>query len=90
MYIKLKSERISLKKRILTLHSFQALPMQKLLKRWGYVLKSLSQLDLKQATGLIKNGGVPTIEADTHTLSGMLEALLDYLMGCDNFDKNKI
>jgi len=42
------------------------------------------------SNALRKNGIRPTIEADVHTLSGMLEALLDYLVECgEHFDKNK-
>ncbi len=41
------------------------------------------------SNGLLKNGIAPTIEAENHTISGMLEALLDYLIGCESHGKNK-
>jgi uroporphyrinogen-III synthase len=59
-------------------------------KKMGLNAKIIVSIGPETSNGLTKNGINPTIEADTHTLSGMLEALLDYLIGCDNFDKNKI
>ncbi|KYC52119.1 MAG: Uroporphyrinogen-III C-methyltransferase [Candidatus Methanofastidiosum methylothiophilum] len=59
-------------------------------KKMGLNAKIIVSIGPETSNGLTKNGINPTIEADNHTLSGMLEALLDYLIGCDNFDKNKI
>jgi len=58
-------------------------------KKKGLKAEIIVSIGPETSNALIKNGINPTIEADTHTLSGMLEALLDYLIGCDNFDKNK-
>ncbi len=58
-------------------------------KKKGLKAETIVSIGPETSNALIKNGINPTIEADTHTLSGMLEALLDYLIGCDNFDKNK-
>jgi len=58
-------------------------------KKKGLKAEIIVSIGPETSNALIKNGINPTIEADNHTLSGMLEALLDYLIGCDYFDKNK-
>lgn len=59
-------------------------------KKMGLSAKIIVSIGPETSNALIKNEINPTIEADNHTLSGMLEALLDHLIGCDKFDKNKI
>jgi uroporphyrinogen III methyltransferase/synthase len=58
-------------------------------KKMGLKADIVVSIGPETSNGLIKNGIKPTIEAENHTLSGMLEALLDYLIGCENHDKNK-
>ncbi|MCC7572950.1 MAG: uroporphyrinogen-III C-methyltransferase [Candidatus Methanofastidiosum sp.] len=58
-------------------------------KKMGLNAGIIVSIGPETSNALFKNGITPTIEADTHTLSGMLEALLDHLIGCDTFDKNK-
>ncbi|MEN6378851.1 MAG: uroporphyrinogen-III C-methyltransferase [Methanofastidiosum sp.] len=58
-------------------------------KKKGLKAETIVSIGPETSNALTKKGINPTIEADTHTLSGMLEALLDYLIRCDNFDKNK-
>jgi len=57
-------------------------------KKKGLNARIIVSIGPETSNALIKNGINPSIEADTHTLSGMLEALLDNLIGRDNFDKN--
>ena len=59
-------------------------------KKKGLNARIIVSIGPETSNTLIKNGINPSIEADTHTISGMLEALLDYLIGCDKFGKNKI
>jgi len=57
-------------------------------KKMGLYSKVIVSIGPETSNSLVKNGITPTIEADTHTLSGMLEALLDYNIKCDLNDKN--
>lgn len=58
-------------------------------KKMGLNAKIIVSIGPETSNALLKNGINPTIEADNHTLLGMLEALLDYLIGCDDLGKNK-
>jgi uroporphyrinogen III methyltransferase/synthase len=58
-------------------------------KKKGLKAEIIVSIGPETSNALIKNGINPTIEADNHTLLGMLEALLDYLIRCDYFDKNR-
>ncbi len=55
-------------------------------KKMGLAAKVIVSIGPETTKSLVKNGIDPTIEADNHTIFGMLEELLDYMMGGIKFD----
>ena len=58
-------------------------------KKMGINAEIVVSIGPETSNELRKNGINPLIEADNHTLSGMLESLLDYLFRGGNFGKDK-
>ncbi|HNV94086.1 MAG: Uroporphyrinogen-III C-methyltransferase [Candidatus Methanofastidiosum methylothiophilum] len=61
----------------------------KAFKKMGINAEIVVSIGPETSNELRKNGINPLIEADNHTLSGMLESLLDYLFRGGNFGKDK-
>lgn len=58
-------------------------------KKMNLDAKIVVSIGPETSNALIKNGILPNVEAENHTILGMLEALLDHLMESVNFDQDK-